>query len=160
MASISLLVPPPVSEVEWKPFDITVRVTYSTPIDSFNQGTFYVNLKYGGNTVWTETRSVSGITPAPFPQYLDETFTIGNRYLYSGAEVEAIFDPNVGVTSSTSAILDIVPNENRISKIAAGANHSAAVHEGRVIAWGLNNHGQCDVRGAAVVVVDGLGGRS
>ena len=108
MASLSFFVPPPASEVEWKPIDVIVRLTYQFP-DAFSEGTFYLNLKYGTTTVFTESRFVNGISPGPFPSNLDEIFTIGTRFFYSGAEVEAVFVPNSGITEYVTQSLDITP---------------------------------------------------
>ncbi len=109
MSNLSFLVTPPASQVEWKPFDITVRLSYRTPTDSFSNGTFNVNLKYGTTTVWTESRFVSGLVPGPIIQYLDEVFTIGTRYTFPGAVIESIFIPNIGFSPTASQSLNIIP---------------------------------------------------
>jgi alpha-tubulin suppressor-like RCC1 family protein len=41
--------------------------------------------------------------------------------------------------------------------VSCGSYHATAItHDGRVVCWGCNNHGQCDAPEDIVVLVEGL----
>lgn len=109
MSNLSFLITPPVSQIEWKSFEITVRLTYQSPTDTFTNGIFTVNLKYGATNVWIGSRIVTELVPGPFSKNLDVIFTIGTRFFYSGAIVEVIFTPAPGAQKIISQSLDITP---------------------------------------------------